>query len=74
VEDVKGVAVNAVTGKLYVSYRTHSDVGMIYCLNAYQDAVLWNKAIRPDVDRLSIHPNGRLLYVPTWERSALLVI
>ena len=29
--------------------------------------VLWNRAIDPDVDRLSIHPNGRLLYVPTWE-------
>jgi hypothetical protein len=70
VEDVKGVAVSAVTGKLYVSYRTHSGVGMIYCLNVYQDAVLWNKAIKPDVDRLSIHPNGRLLYVPTWEGSS----
>ena len=23
--------------------------------------------VDPDVDRLSIHPNGRLLYVPTWE-------
>jgi hypothetical protein len=40
---------------------------MIYCLSAYQDVVLWNRAIKPDVDRLSIHPNGRLLYVPTWE-------
>jgi hypothetical protein len=40
---------------------------MIYCLNIYEDAVLWNRAIDPDVDRLSIHPNGQLLYVPTWE-------
>jgi hypothetical protein len=67
VDDVRGVAVSAVTGKLYVSYRTHSGVGMIYCLRVYQDVVLWNRAIKPDVDRLSIHPNGRLLYVPTWE-------
>jgi hypothetical protein len=67
VDDVRGVAVSAVTGKLYVSYRTHSGVGMIYCLSVHNDAVLWNKAIKPDVDRLSIHPNGRLLYVPTWE-------
>ena len=67
VDDVRGVAVSAVTGKLYVSYRTHSGVGMIYCLSVYQDVVLWNRAIKPDVDRLSIHPNGRLLYVPTWE-------
>ena len=67
VADVRGVAVNTATGKLYVSYRTHSGVGMIYCLSVYQDRVLWNRAIKPDVDRLSIHPNGRLLYVPTWE-------
>jgi hypothetical protein len=67
VDDVRGVAVSAVTGKLYVSYRTHSGVGMIYCLSVYQDVVLWNRAIKPDVDRLSIHPNGHLLYVPTWE-------
>ena len=40
---------------------------MIYCLDVYADAVLWNRAIDPDVDRLSIGPDGRLLYVPTWE-------
>ena len=67
VDDVKGVAVSAVTGKLYVAYRTSSGVGMIYCLSVHDDAVLWNRVIDPDIDRLSIHPNGRLLYVPTWE-------
>ncbi|MGA8699706.1 MAG: hypothetical protein WB689_38945, partial [Xanthobacteraceae bacterium] len=67
VDDVKGVAVSTATGKLYVAYRTRSGVGMIYCLSVYNDAVLWNRIIDPDVDRLSIHPNGRLLYVPTWE-------
>ena len=67
VDDVKGVAASAATGKLYVAYRTRSGVGMIYCVNLLDDKVLWNKAIDPDVDRLSIHPDGRLLYVPTWE-------
>ena len=67
VDDVKGLAVSAATGKLYVAYRTRSGVGMIYCLSVYDDAVLWNRIIDPDVDRLSINPNGRLLYVPTWE-------
>ena len=67
VDDVKGVAVSAATGKLYVTYRTRLGVGMIYCLDVYGDTILWNRAIDPDVDRLSIHPNGRLLYVPTWE-------
>ena len=67
VDDVKGVAVSATTGKLYVTYRSRSGVGMIYCLSVHDDAVLWNRIIEPGVDRLSIHPNGKLLYVPTWE-------
>jgi hypothetical protein len=67
VDDVKGVAASTATGRLYVAYRTRSGVGMIYCLNVYDDAVLWNRAIDPDIDRLAIHPGGQLLYVPTWE-------
>ena len=67
VDDVKGVAVSAITGKLYVTYRTRSGVGMIYCLSVHDDTVQWNRVIDPGVDRLSIHPNGKLLYVPTWE-------
>jgi hypothetical protein len=71
VDDVRGVAVSAATGKLYVAYRTRSGVGMVFCLNVYTDAILWNRKIDPDVDRLSVHPDGQLLYVPTWEgRSA----
>jgi len=67
VGDVRGVAVSAVTGKLYVAYRDSSGTGMIYCLDVYNDAILWNRAVSPGVDRLAINPDGRLLYVPTWE-------
>lgn len=67
VGDVRGVAASAVTGKLYVAYRDVSGTGMVYCLDVYTDAVLWNRAIPPGIDRLAIHPDGRLLYVPTWE-------
>src|SRR5215831_18288110 len=67
VDDVKGVAASMATGRLYVAYRTRSGVGMIYCLNVYDETVLWNRAIDPDIDRLAIHPGGQLLYVPTWE-------
>jgi WD40 repeat protein len=67
VADVKGVAVSPVTGKLYVTYLDNEANGKIYCLNVYDDRILWNKAISPGVDRLAIKPDGRLLYVPTWE-------
>ena len=65
--DVRGVVASAATGKLYAAYRSHSGLGMIYCLDLYDDTVLWNREIDPGVDRLAINPNGQLLYVPTWE-------
>jgi len=67
VGDVRGVTVGAVTGKLFVAYQDASGVGMVYCLNVYDDTILWNRTVGPGVDRLAINPNGQLLYVPTWE-------
>ncbi len=67
VGDVRGVAVSAVTGKLYVAYQDVSGAGMVYCLNVYDDTILWNRAVSPGIDRLAINPNGQVLYVPTWE-------
>jgi DNA-binding beta-propeller fold protein YncE len=67
VGDVRGVAASAVTGKLYVAYIDVSGTGMVYCLNIYDDTILWNRPISPGVDRLAINPNGQLLYLPTWE-------
>jgi hypothetical protein len=70
VGDVRGVAVSAITGKLYVAYRNNAGVGMIYCVNVNNEVVLWNNAINPGVDRLAIDPNGQLLYVPTGEEGS----
>jgi hypothetical protein len=67
VGDVRGVAVSAPTGRLYAAYQDVSSTGRIYCLNVYDDRIVWDKAISPGVDRLAIHPDGQLLYVPTWE-------
>ena len=67
VADVRGVAASAVTGKLYVAYIDVAGTGMVYCLNIYNDVIIWNKPISPGVDRLAINPDGQLLYVPTWE-------
>jgi hypothetical protein len=67
VGDVRGVAASAVTGKLYVAYIDVSSTGMVYSLNIYNDTILWNKPISPGVDRLAINPDGKVLYVPTWE-------
>jgi len=65
IHNVKGVAASAVTGKLYVSYYNRAGVGMIYGLDLANETILWNRKIDPGVDRLAIHPDGQLLYVPT---------
>jgi hypothetical protein len=70
VGDVRGVAASAVTGRLYVTYFDVSGVGMLYCLDLYDDRIVWNKPISPGVDRLAIGPSGELLYVPTWEEGS----
>jgi outer membrane protein assembly factor BamB len=67
IHNVKGVAACAVTGKLYVSYYNRAGVGMIYGLDLANETILWNRKIDPGVDRLAIHPDGQLLYVPTGE-------
>lgn len=82
VKDVKGVAASSVTGRLYVAYRTFSGTpgpsastrfpAYICCLDLSDDRVLWNKIIRPDVDRLVVSPDGRLLYVPSGESNSFL--
>jgi hypothetical protein len=67
VQNVRGVAASAVTGRLYVAYADGANTGMIYCLNLHDDTVLWNKPVSPGVDRLAVKPDGTLLYVPTGE-------
>jgi DNA-binding beta-propeller fold protein YncE len=67
IDDVRGVAASAATGKLYVAYRNVSGIGRIYCLDLYTDKVLWDREIPPGIDRLAVRPDGRLLYVPTFE-------
>jgi hypothetical protein len=67
VNNVRGVAASAASGRLYVAYYDAAHTGRIYSLDLNHDAVLWDRAIDPGVDRLAISPDGRLLYVPTWE-------
>ncbi len=69
VADVRGVAGSAATGKLYVAYTDASRRGMIYSLDVYTSAVLWNKEVPVGVDRPAISPDGQLIYSPTSEAN-----
>lgn len=70
IRDVRGVAASAVTGRLYVAYRDRAGAGRIYCLDLAGDKLVWDRAVPPGVDRLAISPDGRLLYVPSWEGNS----
>ena len=65
--DVRGVAASAASGRLFVSYIDASGIGKVFCLDLRDDKILWNKTIVPGVDRLAIEPDGKRLYIPTWE-------
>jgi hypothetical protein len=67
VRDVRGVAASAATGRLYVAYRDRAGAGRLYCLDLNKDNLVWDRAVPPGVDRLAISPDGKLLYVPSWE-------
>lgn len=61
-ENVKGIAASARTGRLYVT--THKRLGAFDLLT---DRRLWVREYPGGCDRLAISPDGRALYVPSFE-------
>jgi DNA-binding beta-propeller fold protein YncE len=58
----KGICASAVTGRLYVS--TPKDMT---CLDLVTEKVVWTKAYNAGCDRMSIAPDGKTIYLPTFE-------
>lgn len=69
VENVKGIAASAKTGKVYVSSLDH-----IIAVDAVSGAKLWDKVYEGGCDRLAISPDGKTLYVPQLEGPAWHVV
>jgi DNA-binding beta-propeller fold protein YncE len=61
-ENVKGIAASATTGRLYVT--THKRLASFDLAN---DRMLWSRDYAGGCDRLAIAPDGKLLYVPSFE-------
>jgi DNA-binding beta-propeller fold protein YncE len=61
-ENIKGVCANAATQRFYFTTLTK-----LYCLDLHTDKTLWVRALPGGCDRLSITPDGKLLYVPSLE-------
>src|SRR5579871_2308997 len=61
-ENVKGIAANAATGKLYVT-----TVNRMGCFDIASGKKLWDRTYEGGCDRMAISPDGATLYVPSLE-------
>ena len=63
-ENVKGICVSARTRRLYVSTITR-----MACLDLVTEKLLWVKRFPDGCDRMSITPDGKKIYLPTFEKD-----
>jgi DNA-binding beta-propeller fold protein YncE len=60
--NVKGICANAQTGKIYIS-TTHQ----LMCLDIETDKLLWEKTYPMGCDRMAMAPDGKTIYLPSFE-------
>jgi hypothetical protein len=60
--NVKGVCANAATRKIYVSTTQQ-----LMCLDLVTEKLLWEKRYDRGCDRMSMTPDGRLIFLPSFE-------
>jgi DNA-binding beta-propeller fold protein YncE len=61
-DNMKGICACAATGKLYFSTPKK-----LYCLDLKTEKTLWEKTLSGGCDRMSMTPDGKRLYVPSFE-------
>jgi DNA-binding beta-propeller fold protein YncE len=61
-ENVKGIAASAVTGRLYVT-----TFNRMLALEIATGKKIWDRAYEGGCDRMAISPDGKILYVPSFE-------
>jgi hypothetical protein len=65
--DLRGIAGAAPTHRLYIMYNKDNQ-GHVASLDLLSDQILWDRVLHtPGVDRGNLTPDGRTLYLPTWE-------
>ena len=68
--DVRGATAAAPTHRFYVMYNRQS-AGHLAAVDLLTDRVLWDRLLhRPGVDRGNITPDGKTIYLPTWESDS----
>lgn len=62
--NVKGIAACAVTRRLYIS-----TIFSLQCLDLVSEKLLWERDYDGGCDRMAIAPDGKWLYVPSFEKD-----
>ena len=63
-ENVKGVCANASTGRIYIS-----TIRSLTCLDLKSEKILWEKEYAGGCDRMSMAPDGKVIYLPSFEKD-----
>jgi DNA-binding beta-propeller fold protein YncE len=61
-ENVKGIAADAKTGRLYVS-----TIKRVAAIDLTSEKMVWEKEYEGGADRLAVSPDGKTLYIPSLE-------
>jgi hypothetical protein len=61
-ENIKGITANAQTGRLYLSTPMR-----LVAFDLTTETMLWNRTYEGGCDRMALSPDGRILYVPSFE-------
>ncbi len=69
VENVKGFAASAVTGRMYVT-----NINRMMALDIVTGKKLWDRVYEGGCDRMALSPDGKTLYVPQLEGPAWHVV
>jgi DNA-binding beta-propeller fold protein YncE len=67
--NVKGICASAATNRLYVS-----TIKTLQCFDLLTDRLLWEKTYDGGCDRMSITPDGKTIYLPSFEGDHWTVI
>ena len=62
--NVKGICASAATRRVHIS-TTHT----LMCLDLDSDRLLWEKAYEGGCDRMSVTPDGKTIYLPSFEKD-----
>jgi len=67
--NVKGICASAKTNRLYVS-----TLEQLLCIDLETDKVIWQKSFDLGCDRMSITPDGKVIYLPSLENKAWYIV